>query len=67
MTFGFQELSYTVSEGDGIVKVCTVITDVPAGGIGSDITLFFTFIEGIFAGSYYSRVYHATVFLRLLY
>ena len=48
--FEFKESSYEFSEGDGIVEVCTVITNVPAEGIGSDITLFFSAIEGTNAG-----------------
>ena len=52
VVFEFKESSYDFSEGDGIVEVCTVITDVPAGGLGSDITLFLSAIEGTNAGCY---------------
>ena len=52
VTFGWKESSYSFSEGDGIVEVSTVITDVPEEGLGSDITLLLTAIEGINAGIY---------------
>lgn len=39
----FVSTSYTVSEDVGSVSVCVLITDVPSGGLATDLTVEFSY------------------------
>jgi len=48
----FEQTSYTVVEGSGPVEVCVEISDLPAGGLGCDVTVNFVLLPGTIAGKY---------------
>ena len=53
-TIAFGQPSYVVSEGSvpGTVEVCIVITGIPAGGLGCDITVDIDLLPGTVASKY---------------
>lgn len=48
----FQQPSYNVVEGTGTLEVCVVISGLPAGGLGCDVTVAFDLIPGLRASTY---------------
>ncbi len=50
---GFVSSSYTVSEDAGSVNVCVEITDLPSGGLASDLTVELSFSDGPKSGTHY--------------
>ena len=42
----FVSATYTVGENDGTLMVCAQITGLPSGGLGSDVTVQASFLDG---------------------
>ena len=42
----FVSATYTVGENDGNLMVCAQITGLPSGGLGSDVTVQTSFLDG---------------------
>ena len=43
-------------EGSGSVEVCVVISGLPAGGLGCDMTVDFNLVPGVASGYMYGSV-----------
>ena len=61
MTVAFEQSTYTVSEGDGSTQVCVVVSDVPVGGLESDIVVTLIAMNGDKAGRVHSWCIVSTV------
>ena len=45
-TINFVSATYTVGESDGSLMVCAQITGLPSGGLGGDVIIQASFLDG---------------------